>query len=150
MLPFHGFEGGFFWSPSVQDLLDRPKEGMSLAIVAMKCPWPGRAAVLTTEINVDSDVDAVKMERDDIYLKSDFLRLAGGLAGLGRHIEPADFDFSDQEADHIVDEPPHMGSPHLKLRIGRFTSTPCGLIVSKDVAQANAHACLRILNNSLD
>jgi hypothetical protein len=110
------------------------EEGMSFVIESLKCLRPGGIAVHTTEINVDSDVDTIKKGHDVIYRKNDFLKLAERLAGLGHHIEPFDFDFGDQEADRIVDEPPYTGMPHLKLRIGRFASTSFGLIVTKGVA----------------
>lgn len=124
-----GFD--FLWSSCALEHLGSLQAGADYVLAAMDCLRDGGVAVHTTELNCDSDVDTIAVGGSVVYRKRDLLVLAEALQKQGHRVEPFDFDLGATDADRHVEEPPYLGTPQLKLRLGPYASTSFGLIIQK-------------------
>jgi len=131
-----GFD--FLWSSCALEHLGSLRAGADFVRDAMTCLRDGGVAVHTTEFNCDSDVDTIETGGSVIYRKHDLLALAELLQKEGHQVAAFDFGLGSTDADRHVEEPPFLGTPQLKLRLGSYASTSFGVIITKGaVAQAN-------------
>jgi hypothetical protein len=86
--------------------------------------------VHTTELNCSSDVDTIDHEDCVLYRRRDLLELGARLRANGHDLR-FNFYLGDLPDDRYVDLPPFKHDPHLKLRIGRFTTTSFGMIIRR-------------------
>ena len=131
-----GFD--FLWSSCALEHLGNLQLGMDFVWNAMACLRPGGVAVHTTEFNCDSNDGTIDTGSGVVYRRRDLEDLAARLHSAGHEMEPLDFHLGDTEADRHVDEPPHRGMPHLKLRLGPYASTSFGFIIRKGAGAAAA------------
>ncbi|HET9034514.1 MAG TPA: DUF4214 domain-containing protein [Dokdonella sp.] len=122
-----GFD--FLWSSCALEHLGSLENGVDFVESAMKCLVPGGIAVHTTELNCDSNDETIEKGHDVIYRQRDLLRLVKTLEQRGHRVSPMNFSLGKTESDLYVDEVPYKGMPHIRLRIGKFSSTSFGLIV---------------------
>lgn len=123
-----GFD--FVWSACSFEHLGDISRGLTFLINMMDCLKPGGVAVHTTEYNVSSNKETVARGSFVIFRRKDLEKIARQLTSLGHHVD-LDFRAGDGEADRAVDNPPYTYSPHVKLRLGGFTATSFGLIITK-------------------
>ncbi len=124
-----GFD--YVWSSCAIEHLGSIASGRRFMKNMMGCLRPGGVAVHTTEFNVSSDIQTIEKGHDVIFRKSDLLQMAVELLAEGHEFSPFDFRLGEHPIDHVVDEPPYTGQPHLKLRIGPYVSTSFGIIVAR-------------------
>lgn len=121
----------FLWSSCALEHLGSLQHGLDFVVNAMECLRPGGVAVHTTELNCDSNTETVETGGSVVYRECDLLALADRLRDQGHSVEPLDFHTGETDADRYVDEFPYGGKSHIKLRIGPYSSTSMGLIVTK-------------------
>lgn len=130
-----GFD--FLWSSCAFEHLGSLEHGKQFVLNAMDCLKPGGVAVHTTEYNVSSSLSTVEEGETVLYRNGDIRDLVGRLRRAGHHIE-VDYDPGRGAADAFIDAPPYAHATHLKLRIGEYTATSIGLIVTKRAGPATA------------
>ena len=92
---------------------------------------PGGIAVHTTELNCDSDTKTIDNAGTVLFRRSDFKILIKRLTELGHNVAPLNFELGTRELDRYVDVPPYTSDRHLKLKIGEYTSTSFGIVITK-------------------
>ena len=137
-IPCDLFDFDFVWSSCSLEHLGSIARGLQFIARAMTCLKPGGVAVHTTEFNTSSNWDTVRWGPTVLFRRRDFEKIARTLIHQG-HATELNFDLGHGELDRYVDVPPYQSSPHLKLKIGRFTSTSFGLIIQHG---AHVHASM--------
>lgn len=129
----------FIWSSCSLEHLGSIARGLQFIMHAMSCLKPGGVAVHTTEFNTSSNWDTVRWGPTVLFRRRDIEKVARMLTQQG-HFTELNFDLGHGELDRYVDVPPYKSSPHLKLKIGRFTSTSFGMIIQHGVnGQSTIH-----------
>jgi hypothetical protein len=100
---------------------------------SLKTLNPGGIAVHTTEYNVSSDTATVDNNPSFVlFRRQDIERLKAELSSEGHYVWPIDYNAGNGVVDNYVDFPPYsQHDMHLKLHLGKFTSTSIGLIIKK-------------------
>lgn len=124
----------FLWSSCSLEHLGSIAKGERFIHEAMKCLRPGGVAVHTTEFNVSSNRFTLDNKPNVLFRQRDIERTARALTGAGHEIE-LDFTEGERPGDHVVDVPPYVGIPHLKLLLSHYVSTSIGLIIRKGMAE---------------
>ena len=66
-----------------------------------------------------------------VFRKKDFERLVSELTAMGHEVFPLNLHPGLQPVDRIVDLPPYVASPSLKLQLEKYVVTSIGLIIRK-------------------
>jgi 2-polyprenyl-3-methyl-5-hydroxy-6-metoxy-1,4-benzoquinol methylase len=130
----------FVWSSCSLEHLGSITKGMQFIVRSMKCLKPGGVAVHTMEFNASSNWDTVRYGPTVLFRRRDIEKLSCALAKQG-HATELNFDLGDGELDRYIDLPPYRASPHLKLKIGRFTSTSFGMIIQHGMRGESTIPC---------
>ncbi|WP_336980709.1 SAM-dependent methyltransferase [Altererythrobacter fulvus] len=126
----------FCWSACALEHLGSIEQGLDFIANSVDCLRPGGLAVHTTEFNCSSNRDTLDHASTVLFRRKDFLHLADRLAKQGCALD-FNFNLGKQPLDHHVDLPPYSVDNHLKLQIGRWTTTSFGIVVRK-AGQAEA------------
>jgi hypothetical protein len=130
----NGFD--FCWSSCSFEHLGSISRGQEFIIRMLDTLKPGGVGVHTTEFNVLSNDDTVDHDQTVLFRKRDIDAIARQVRDLGHHIDVV-YQPGDGPADLIIDVPPYLEDPHLKLSLLNFTTTSIGLIITK--AGARSH-----------
>lgn len=131
-IPYDLTDFDFVWSSCSLEHLGSISKGLQFIACSMECLKPGGVAVHTTEFNTSSNWDTVRWGPTVLFRRKDIEKVARLLIQQG-HATELNFDLGQGELDRYVDVPPYKSAPHLKLKIGRFTSTSFGMIIQHGV-----------------
>lgn len=122
----------FTWSSCCFEHLGDLEAGLQFVINSVeKTLKPGGIAVHTTEYNLSSNTDTVMSGGTVIYRKGDMEDLIVRLRSLGHEVHPFIIAPHAHPLDFHVDAPPYTNNPHLKLRLGAYTTTSAGVFVRR-------------------
>ncbi|MGE3779833.1 MAG: class I SAM-dependent methyltransferase [Pirellulaceae bacterium] len=124
-----GFD--FVWSSCSLEHLGSLAHGEQFLYNSLKCLRTGGVAVHTTEFNVTSNESTPDYRSTVLYRARDIERIAHNLAACGHTPAQVDLRPGEMPLDRIVDVPPYVWSPHLKLHYRHNICTSVGLIVEK-------------------
>ncbi|KRB82434.1 hypothetical protein ASE00_10245 [Sphingomonas sp. Root710] len=124
-----GFD--FTWSSCAYEHLGSIDAGLDFFENSLACLKPGGLAVHTTELNLSSNDQTLDSGATVIFRRRDFERLAARLIRQGHQVIPITFDSGDAELDRVIDLPPYVNDPHLRLALLRWVATSFGMIVRK-------------------
>src|SRR5690606_1426435 len=119
----------FLWSSCAMEHLGSLENGIEFVFKSMKCLVPGGVAVHTTEVNCDSNEETIEAGHDVIYRRNDLLRLTELLREEGDQVARMEFTLGQTDDDLYVDDVHYRGSLHIRLRIGKFSSSSYGLLI---------------------
>lgn len=128
-------EFDFTWSCCAFEHVGSIELGKQFILNQMNCLKPGGVALHTTEFNLSSDVLTVETGPTVIFRKCDIEEIAESLRKDGHEIL-LNYDVGSGELDRYVDIPPFLSAPdkrHLRLLLGKFTTTSIGLFIRKKV-----------------
>ncbi|MHB8463868.1 MAG: class I SAM-dependent methyltransferase [Acidimicrobiales bacterium] len=120
----------FTWSSCAFEHLGSIAHGQEFLLRQMACLRPGGVAVHTTEFNVSSNSHTVNYSHTVLFRRRDLEWIVDQL-GRANHRISLDLDPGESPADRHVDAPPYSNT-HLKVRLGRYTTTSLGLIIEKN------------------
>ena len=94
---------------------------------------PQGIAVHTTEFNLSSNEHTIESADLSLFRRCDIEMLVDELQSVGFRVAPFDWSLGEGFAESVVDLPPYngRGEPHLRLKIGDYSSTSIGIIVEK-------------------
>ena len=121
----------FIWSACAFEHLGSIDHGFSFIIKSLECLKPGGLAVHTTEFNLSSNEDTFESPTCVVFRKKDLEVLVRELEKLGHTVFPLNLNPGIQPLDKIIDLPPYVASPSLKLQMDKFVITSIGLIIRK-------------------
>lgn len=121
----------FAWSCCSLEHLGSLKAGMDFIKNTVKCLNSGGIAVHTTEFNLSSNKDTVKIGGNVIYREKDIIKLAIELTILGYEVLPLNFNSGSGPFENYVDLPPYSQDAHLRLLLSNYTCTSFGIIIKK-------------------
>lgn len=123
----------FTWSACALEHLGSIEAGLTFIEKSLECVKPGGVAVHTTEWNFASEDRTLEDPACVLFLRKHFEDLAARLTGQGCIVAPFDFEVGSGFLDKFIDVPPyeHPQHAHLRLMLGKFSSTSFGIIVSK-------------------
>lgn len=121
-----GFD--FTWSACALEHLGSIHLGLKFIENTVQTLRPGGIAVHTTELNCSSDTETIDNEGTVLFRKSDIFHLCEKLTRAGCDVV-LNFNTGNLPRDHHVDAPPYNPYNHLKLQLGRFTTTSFGLVI---------------------
>ncbi len=125
----NGFD--FCWSACALEHLGTIDAGTRFVEQAMSCLRPGGLAVHTTEFNVSSDDETVESGHTVVLRRQDIERLAQRLEAAGHSVAPRLIDQGKGILDRIVDVPPYVGYPAVRIEVGGHVSTSLVLVVTR-------------------
>jgi hypothetical protein len=118
----------FVWSSCALEHLGTLRAGMDFVLATLACLRHGGWLCHTTEFNVDSN-DATLTDGDIVlYRRRDLEGLVKELRSAGAIVDDPSYDTGHGVYDYYVDAEPFKLAPHLKLRLGGFTSTSCCVV----------------------
>ena len=122
----------FVWSSCALEHLGSMKQGFEFIYNSLRCLKQGGIAVHTTEFNVSSNTETYSEDIMPIYVfrKCDIETIIRDCHQQGYNIS-INWDFGTSFTDYHVDVPPYNHKPHLKLKMGDYTVTSIGLIITK-------------------
>lgn len=120
----------FCWSACALEHLGSIDDGLAFIERSVDCLISGGVAVHTTEFNCSSNNDTLDHASTVLFRRRDFQALAKRLHQRGHSIR-FNFNLGDQLLDKHVDIAPYSEDTHLKLQIGKYTTTSFGLIIRK-------------------
>lgn len=120
----------FCWSACCLEHLGSIRHGTEFIMRSLDTLSPGGWAVHTTEFNLSSNSSTLDFQPTVIFRKRDIDDIIARLTEAGHYVEPL-LIHSGCLVDRYVDVPPYRQEPHLRLRLGRYTSTSIGLIVRR-------------------
>ena len=123
----------FCWSACSLEHLGSLRQGLNFIRRAMAVLQPGGLAVHTTEFNLTSNTHTIESEDLSLFRRRDIEQLLAELTSEGFLVSPIDWSAGEGFAETVVDLPPFdgRGEPHLRLKIGDYTSTSIGIIVER-------------------
>ena len=124
-----GFD--FCWSACALEHLGTIDAGTRFVERAMTCLRPGGVAVHTTEFNVSSDNETVESGHTVVLRRRDVERLAERLEAAGHVVAPRVIEQGTGILDRMVDVPPYVGYPAVRIEIGGHVSTSLILVVTR-------------------
>lgn len=125
-----GFD--FNWSSCCFEHLGSIELGKQFVMEAVERTLvPGGIACHTTELNLSSDEETIDNESTVLYRRSDLADLTRRLQSRGHRVHPIVVSPYGHPLDFFVDVAPYAKNPHLKLEIGRFTTTSVGIVVER-------------------
>jgi len=125
----------FVWSSCSLEHLGSMALGERFVYESLRYLKPGGVAVHTTEYNLSSNWFTYTRGHSVIFRRRDIERIARNVRRMGFSME-LDLREGDLPLDRIVDPPPHRGEVHLRLKLGRFTSTSVGMVIERPSAEA--------------
>jgi SAM-dependent methyltransferase len=123
---FRGFD--FTWSACALEHLGSIHLGLKFIENTVRTLRPGGIAVHTTELNCSSDTETLDSEGTVLFRKSDIISVCERLTQAGCDVV-LNFNTGNLPFDHYVDVAPYNPDKHLKLQLGRFTTTSFGLVI---------------------
>ena len=120
----------FLWSSCALEHLGSIDLGIRFILESIKCLKRGGIAVHTTEFNVSSNDKTITSGDTVLFRRTDIDCIIQQVRAAGCHIK-MNWDFGGQPEDYHVDVPPYSHDPHLKLRLGEYTTTSIGLAITK-------------------
>ncbi len=120
----------FTWSSCALEHLGSIQKGAEFIYNSIKCLRVGGVAIHTTEFNLSSNSDTVDNQGTVIFRKKDIEEIGAKVYELGHEIS-INWDRGSTDLDQIIDVPPYTHDPHLKLKLGEYTTTSIGLIIRK-------------------
>jgi len=93
----------------------------------------GGVACHTTEFNISSNDETVDRGPTVLYRKKDIEDFLELMRNRGHYVEQFRISDDINILDTYVDLPPYKQSPHLKLRMGQFTTTSAGIMIRRGV-----------------
>ena len=120
----------FTWSACALEHLGSIESGIRFIEESLETLRPGGVAIHTTELNCSSDLETLEDPECVLFRRSDLAALGSSLRSQGHEIRMS-FTHGDLPDDEFVDAPPCTHNPHLKLRVGRYTTTSYGLIIRR-------------------
>jgi len=124
----------FCWSSCAFEHLGSIEHGLSFVERSIDTLVPGGVAVHTTEFNLSSNDDTFESPGLSIFRRRDLEDLTARLTADGHEVSPFDWSEGPGFAETVVDLPPYKASPHLKLKLDKYTCTSVGIIVRKKMA----------------
>jgi hypothetical protein len=121
----------FCWSACSFEHLGSIAKGIDFIDNMLHCLRPGGVAVHTTEFNVLSDTKTLDQGDTVLFRRRDIEEMVRRVWAAGHHIEPVNYHLGESVADHYVDTPPYLESPHVKLVFAWYLTTSIGLIIHK-------------------
>ena len=121
----------FVWSACALEHLGSLEHGFNFIRNSLRCLQPGGMAVHTTEFNLSSNEQTLETPSCSVYRKKDIEKFVAELSAEGYFVEPLNFNVGQSNVDKVVDLPPYRMSPHIKLKLDKFTVTSIGLIIRK-------------------
>lgn len=121
----------FTWSSCAYEHLGSIGAGLAFVARSIDCLRPGGIAVHTSELNLSSNDDTIEDAATVLFRRRDMERLALDLIAAGHKVAPIKLDIGDTALDAHVDVPPYADDPHLKMALGRYTTTSFGIIVRR-------------------
>ena len=106
------------------------EKGAEFIYNSLKCLKNGGIAVHTTEFNVSSNTETWSSEDLYVFRKCDIETIIHECRQQGYNIS-INWNFGTSFTDYHVDVPPYNHNPHLKLKLGDYTVTSIGLIITK-------------------
>lgn len=121
----------FLWSSCSFEHLGSLESGIGFVLDSLKSLRPGGIAVHTTEYNVSSNNDTLRVGDSVIYRQRDIEKLDRLLRLQGAAIEHLDFEAGCDPHDIGYGFPPYYthGREHVKLNLGGHISTSILLII---------------------
>jgi SAM-dependent methyltransferase len=129
----HDFD--FCWSSCAFEHLGSISKGLDFVRASVDTLKPGGIAIHTTELNLSSNTDTLDNNPSFvIFRRRDLEALATSLEKDGHWVEPIDFYSGDDPIEQLIDMPPYIHEPHLRLELaGKYVSTSIGLIIHRGV-----------------
>lgn len=122
----------FTWSCCCFEHLGDLEAGIQFVINSVEQTLkPGGVAVHTTEFNLSSNEDTLEDGPTVLYRRRDMEQLVDRLRSRGHEVQPFSLAPYSHPLDFHVDVPPHLGLPHIKLRIDKYAATSVGVCVRR-------------------
>lgn len=121
----------FCWSACCLEHLGSIQHGLDFIVESIRILRPGGVAVHTTEFNMDSNSETIESRDLSLFRRRDIEAVVQRLQGLGYHVEEIDWSAGEGFLDGYVDLPPYKQEPHLRLKLGEYSCTSIGLIITK-------------------
>lgn len=126
----HKFD--FSWSACCFEHLGSIELGMKFIVDNVeKCLVPGGVACHTSELNLSSNVDTVSEGPTVLFRRRDVEELADRLRDRGHEVSLGTFHPGESFIDGLVDLPPFVEEPHLRLLLAGFVTTSFGITVRR-------------------
>jgi hypothetical protein len=127
----HDFD--FCWSSCAFEHLGSISKGLDFVRASINTLKPGGIAIHTTEFNTSSNIDTLDNNPSFvIFRRRDLENLATSLEKDGHWVEPIDFYSGNDPIEQLIDMPPYIAEPHLRLQLaGKYVSTSIGLIIHR-------------------
>ena len=121
------------WSACSLEHLGSLPHGLNFIRNAMNVLRPQGIAIHTTESNISSNEHTIDSTDLALFRRCDVEMLVGELQSVGFRVAPFDWSIGEGFAESVVDLPPFngRGEPHLRLKIGEYSSTSIEIIVEK-------------------
>lgn len=125
----------FCWSSCAFEHLGSISKGLDFVRSSIDTLKPGGVAIHTTEFNVSSNTHTLDNNPSFvIFRRRDLEELATSLEKDGHWVEPIDFYCGNDSIEQLIDTPPYIEEPHLRLQLaGKYVSTSIGLIIHRGV-----------------
>lgn len=130
----HDFD--FCWSSCAFEHLGSISKGLDFVRASINTLRPGGVAIHTTEFNLSSNTETLDNDPSFvIFRRRDLEALATSLEKDGHWVEPIDFCSGNDPIEKLIDLPPYIEEPHLRLQLaGKYVSTSIGLIIRRGLA----------------
>ena len=126
---YHG-RFDFVWSAGALAHLGSLEKGVRFVLESARCLKPGGIAAHTTDFNVSSNGETIEEGGTVLYRRRDLEGLIARVWESGCAIE-MDWSLGDAPEDYHVDVAPYAHDVHLKLKLGKYTVTSVGLVVTR-------------------
>ena len=125
-----GFD--FCWSACCFEHLGSLQNGLDFVVDSVEtCLRPGVLEVHTTEFNLSSNDATLERPNLSIYRRRDLDGLIEQLRSRGHWVDDLRIAPDASYLDQYVDLRPFSDELHLKLELGKFTTTSVGLLIRK-------------------
>jgi SAM-dependent methyltransferase len=120
----------FIWSACALEHLGSLQNGADFILNALDVLRPGGVAVHTTEFNMDDDGSTLDFAETVLFRRRDVEPIIKAAARKGFRCL-CNWNPGSGELDSYIDAPPYREDRHLRLAIGAYRATSCGLVFER-------------------